>query len=69
MFQHAFTAHPRTVGETYLQHQRAAFYYAGSLFLAGLAAIIHGLVPCLFEHTASSMVTRLHARMAVRIDR
>jgi hypothetical protein len=66
MFRQAFTAHPRTVGETYLQHQRQAFYYAGSLFLAGMAAIVHGLVPCLFEHTASHMVARLQARMAAR---
>jgi len=69
MFQQAFTAHPRTVGETYLQHQRTAFYYGGVLFLAGVAAIIHGLVPCVFERTASSMVARLQARMAARVER
>jgi hypothetical protein len=66
MFHQAFVAHPHTAGETYLQHQRVALSFAGTLLLAGLAAAIHAVVPCLCETTASRAVARLHARMAAR---
>ena len=33
-----FTAHPATVGETYLEHSRFAFRFSAKLLLAGLAA-------------------------------
>jgi hypothetical protein len=66
MFHKAFIAHPQTVGESYIEHQRVALSYAGTLMVAGLAAAAHGLVPCLFETTASRTVARLHARMAAR---
>jgi hypothetical protein len=66
MFYQAFVAHPNTVGESYLQHQRVALSFAGELLVAGLAAAVHGVVPCLFETTASRAVTRLNARMAAR---
>jgi hypothetical protein len=54
------------VGESYLQHQRVALSFAGTLLLAGFAAAVHAMVPCLFETTASRAVARLHARMAAR---
>jgi len=69
MFAWAFTSHPRALGESYFSHQRAAFSYAGTLLVAGFAALVHGLVPCLFETTASRAVTRLHTQMARRLGR
>ena len=58
----AFTAHPASVDETYGEHFRFALGFAGTLFLAAGAALIHALLPFLFEKTASRIVTRLYAR-------
>ena len=58
-----FSAHPATVGESYLGHARFAFSFAGWLLLAGLAALIHAILPFLFETTASRIITRLYNRM------
>ncbi|HEX3486207.1 MAG TPA: DUF6356 family protein [Micropepsaceae bacterium] len=69
MLQRWFLDHPHTIGESYSEHQRAAFSYSGALFAAALAAFIHGLVPCLFERYASRTVTRLHQRMSARLNR
>lgn len=69
MFQAIFVAHPRARGESYGCHMRHALRYAATLFGAGCAAAIHGLVPCLFETTASRAVARLHGHMAVRLQK
>ena len=66
MLNTLFTDHPAARGETYLQHQRAALSYAAALFTAAIAALVHGLIPCLFETTASRTVARLQANMAAR---
>jgi hypothetical protein len=58
-----FTDHPASVDESYLQHMRFAGGFGLSLLAAGLAALAHAVVPCLFEKTASSIVDRLHQRM------
>lgn len=60
-----FLEHPRSVGETYLAHQRKAFGFGLSMIGAGLACILHGLIPAMFLHTGSEMVSRLHDRMVV----
>ena len=61
-----FQAHPRSIGETYFEHQRVAFGFSAALLKAGLACFIHGLFPALFQTTASRTVMELHARMAAR---
>ncbi len=66
MLGRIFTEHPRAVGEEYFQHQRAAWFYARLLLGAGLAAFVHGLIPCLFTETASTAVARLHEFGAAR---
>ena len=66
MLTRIFIQHPANLGETYTQHQRAAFFYGFSLLGACLAALVHGLLPCLCETTASRTVTRLHAHMMAR---
>jgi hypothetical protein len=65
----AFLDHPRSVGEGYWSHQRAAFGFAGALMLASVICLIHGVVPALFETAASRAVTRLHDRMVARRSR
>ncbi|MEM9221386.1 MAG: DUF6356 family protein [Pseudomonadota bacterium] len=61
-----FVDHPRSVDETYLEHMRFAGGFACSLLAAGCAALIHALVPCLFEKTASRMVSEMHTRLIRR---
>ena len=65
MFTRLFLEHPRSIGESYLEHQRRALGFGWSLFLAALACVVHALVPALFVHTGSSAVTRLHERMVL----
>jgi hypothetical protein len=61
-----FLEHPRAVGETYFQHQRRAFGFAGQLINAGLACALHGVAPRLFARAASATVDRLHNEMSRR---
>ncbi len=58
-----FTDHPSSVDESYLQHMRFAGGFSGRLFLAGCAALVHALLPFLFEKTASGMIDAMHHRM------
>ncbi len=48
-----FTAHPTSVGETYVQHLRFAFRFGAKMTAGGLAAIVHSLLPFCFTTTAS----------------
>ena len=61
-FFSAFTAHPASVDETYFQHLRFAARFSGRLALAAGAAMIHAVLPFLFEKTASRIVAELHSR-------
>lgn len=61
-----FLAHPRTVGESYLQHSAFAFRIASRLLLAGMAALLHAIVPCLCETTASRIILTMNADIVAR---
>jgi hypothetical protein len=70
-----FTAHPREVGETYLEHGAFACRYGAKMTLGGIAAFVHGLLPFLFQKTGSRITRELnaaleesHARAARRRD-
>lgn len=65
MFTRLFLQHPRSIGESYLEHQRHALGFGFSLLLASLACFIHAMVPGLFVRTGSDAITRLHDRMVV----
>ena len=62
MLNKIFLDHPRQVNETYFQHGQFAFGYAFKLLVASMAAIVHALVPSLFERTASTIVAELHQK-------
>ncbi len=66
MLSRWFLAHPRSIDESYLEHQRAAWGFSASLLKAAGACFIHGLVPVLFESAASRSVAELHERMLTR---
>ena len=66
MIERVFLSHPRKVDETYLQHARFAAGFSLQLFAAALAALVHALVPALFEKTASGIIARLYERTHAR---
>jgi len=57
-----FTAHPGSVGETYLQHFGFALAFGVRMTLGGLAAIVHAVFPFAFITTASRALEDLNAR-------
>ena len=61
-----FLAHPRTVGESYLEHCAFAFRISSRLLLAGSAALVHAAVPCLCETTASRIILAMNADIVAR---
>ena len=63
---HLFLAHPRTVDESYFEHMRFALSFSARLLGAGMAALVHAFIPCLFETTASRMIKTMHARIVNR---
>ena len=69
MWAALFLAHPRRVGETYFEHQKVACSFSIRLLLAGVACLIHAVVPGLFERAASSTVFALRDEMERRIAR
>lgn len=65
-FIRAFRTHPASVGETYFGHMAFAMRFAGMLFAAGGAALVHAFIPPLFETTASRILCALHAEIERR---
>ncbi len=68
-FQEIFLDHPATVGETYTEHMGMAFSFGSKMLLAGMACLLHGLVPALFKTTGSEAIRTLHDRMVVNRHR
>ncbi len=61
-----FTDHPASVNETYLGHMAFAAWFASRLLLAAMAALVHAVLPFLFETTASRIVRELYERTSKR---
>jgi len=61
----AFTDHPASVGESYLQHLARALCFGTRMVFAGIACLIHGVLPFLFQRTGSRAVSELNDRMLV----
>ena len=64
-----FTDHPASVGETYLEHMGSASFFGGRMILAGMACMLHGLLPFLFTRTGRNTIEILHHRMVVNRHR
>ena len=64
-----FTAHPRSVGETYGEHFAHAMGFSLALLRAALACAVHAVLPFAFEKTASDSITALHDRMVTNRSR
>ncbi|MDU8913467.1 DUF6356 family protein [Aestuariicoccus sp. MJ-SS9] len=66
LMNRVFLDHPATVGESYFEHMRFALSFAFWLVVAGLAALVHAVIPALCETTASRILNRLVQRMQRR---
>jgi Family of unknown function (DUF6356) len=61
----AFTEHPSSVGESYLEHLGRAVGFGTRMVFAGLACLLHGVLPFLFVQTGSRTISELNDRMVV----
>ncbi len=55
-----FTAHPASVDESFGEHFLFAMKFAGLLFAAACAALVHAILPFMFEKTASKIIAKLY---------
>ncbi len=62
MLNRVFLDHPHSVDESYGEHLLFATRFSLTLLAAAGAAMVHALIPCLFEKTASRIVARLYDR-------
>ncbi|MGB5864667.1 MAG: DUF6356 family protein [Sulfitobacter sp.] len=60
MITRIFLDHPAKVDETFLEHMAFAGKFSAKLFAAAGAALVHALIPCLFEKTASKIIAELY---------
>ena len=61
-----FTEHPRSLGMGWAGHGVGAVKIGLELMAAGVACLVHALVPGWFTETAGKTVTRLHQVMVQR---
>lgn len=60
MFDRLFLEHPRSIGMSWGEHGRGAFSIGLTMFLGGIACMIHAAIPGLFRDTASKVLERMH---------
>ena len=65
----AFTHHPETVGESYLEHMVSAFGFAATMLTGAAACFLHGLFPFAFQKSGSRRIIALHERMVANRHR
>jgi hypothetical protein len=61
----AFTDHPASVGESYGVHLLRAVSFGTRMVFAGIACLVHGVLPFLFVRTGSRAIAELNDRMVV----
>ncbi|MGA2189884.1 MAG: DUF6356 family protein [Steroidobacteraceae bacterium] len=66
LFKSLFIEHPASAGETYWEHLLTALGFGATMLVAGVACMIHGLVPAAFVTRGSDAVCALHERMLAR---
>ena len=64
-----FREHPASVGETYVEHLGVATSFGFSLIKAGVASLIHAVLPFLFTTYARRTVSELYGRIVTHRDR
>ncbi len=61
-----FTAHQAAVGESYFGHLLAAACFGLRMMFAGIACMVHALLPFVFVDTGSRAVAELNAHLVAR---
>lgn len=61
-----FLDHPRSLGMTWTGHATGAVRIGARLVVAGLACLVHALVPGVFTETAGRTVTHMYGHMQRR---
>lgn len=61
--RHLLKDHPASVGETYFEHLTHASGFGLSMIVAGIACLVHAIIPGWFVSTGSNTIRRLHDRM------
>jgi len=59
----AFTDHPASVGESYLEHLHSASWFAMTMFAGGVACLLHAVFPFACQQSGSRRIKLLHERM------
>ncbi len=65
----AFTDHPESVGETYLQHLHSASWFAMTMFTGGVVCLLHAIFPFAFQKGGSARIKLLYDRMVTNRHR
>jgi hypothetical protein len=66
VFRSLFIEHPASVDETYLEHLSSALSFGTKMLVAGVACIVHGLLPAVFMTRGSDTICALHERMVAK---
>lgn len=66
MADRLFLEHPRSLGMSWAGHGLGAVAIGARLVVAGLACLVHALVPALFTQTAGKTITHMYDHMARR---
>lgn len=61
-----FTGHPRALGMSWASHGIGAIGIGATLIGAGVACLVHALVPGWFTQTAGRTVSQMHDHMTRR---
>jgi hypothetical protein len=59
-------AHPRSVGESYLEHAGIAGRFGAAMVAGGIKCLLHAVMPAVFERSASECVARLNGELTRR---
>jgi len=52
--------HLNSVNESYVEHMSLAFKVGSKMIVGGLMALVHGLIPAIFERNASNGIKELY---------
>ena len=66
MINKVFLSHPATVEESYFEHMIFAGRFGLTLLVAAGAALIHAVIPMLFEKTAGNLIRQMYYRIENR---
>ena len=67
-FQVLCLEHPSSCSESYGEHLLHAAHFGTKLIVAGIACVVHAILPFLFTDTASNQVKKLNEELKSRFQ-